>query len=289
MKTAVIIMAMMISLLAPMALADNETTTTTIESTTTTSSTTTTTIPATTTTIPATTTTTVPATTTSTTTTTIPPEIINITEYIPQEVTYINQTEITVVGNNLTASDVQSIVDNMLSLYEQNYTKATLELDVFRQMWDVSCMYSEDRFQELYDTYMGMSDASKKCFGQFITENVTNQIFFSQSCPYAGNAYYAEQILSEYLSNNLAERKCVIIQMPYVQQGSGGQAVSGNTPYQQCNYYPTRVPTGCLKRIDFTNEIKKESKDEGVGLASVVFIVFILIVIFILIARSSGA
>jgi len=227
-----------------------------------------------------------PINTTNATTTTITNETTTTVQ--SGTIIFENITQITNVGSNITDVDVENAITRILDATRQNYTKATVDLALFKAMYDVSCMYTEERFQEFRSNYNGLSDMGKRCFTYFITENVTNSLFFSNSCPALyGNGYVAQNLLDEYLNRGLSERKCQIVQMPtYIQTAEGYQSSFASQPV--CNYYPIRTPHGCLTRANALNAETEDAWNDGFWLGFGGTFLIVLFIIFILYLRASG-
>jgi len=219
---------------------------------------------------------------TTTTTTTIP------SNATAPQVVYENITEITNIGSNLTETDVQRVIDRLLTAYQQNYTQANLDLAKFKLLFDVSCLYTEDRFQEFFRDYNSLSDTGKACLKSFLTGNVTNSFFFANSCQNLfGNSYYAQTLLDEYLSKGIAERQCQILSFPsYTQTATGFQQSTVQTPV--CNYYPSKIPAGCIKRVDSINGMTSNAWDNGFIWGFGIMFAILLIFLVIAIAQASG-
>ena len=211
-------------------------------------------------------------------------ELVTFKSTLSTNATGINGTIIngTIIGNittpvittGLTPEQIQGLVDSIL---ESKTKELQDELNLKNQLQDFSCLYSEDRVQQMNDQYNQLSDFAKQCLPAFIDANFTNYQFFASQCPFLNGDYQtAGFILNEYYISGFAKKQTIVQQIQYSAVVKGGQTQVFSQPQSLYYYYPYQITNGCIHKFQQIEEIKKQEFSSGYSEGLLITVIMIL-------------
>jgi hypothetical protein len=132
----------------------------------------------------------------------------------------------------------------------------TIPASALSQIWDLSCLYTQDRKMDYYKKWGTLDNTARQCLSYFANSPAegTNFINFA-NCPYIykddrGEYYWwAMYTLEAYTQKGFAEKTCNQMSIP-TQFLQGNQVTTGNPLMSQfCIYKPLKISQGCIEEF----------------------------------------